>query len=132
MQAFNSNCGVRPDDRLLLFLPLFHCFGQNAIMNSALNAGATIVLHRTFQPASIVQSFADDGVTMFFGVPTTFIPIYNLTSAADCASVRYYFSAAAPLPRELARKWEEKYGRVINEGYGLTETSPFASYNHRL
>ena len=132
MHAFNYNCGVRPDDRLLLFLPLFHCFGQNAILNSGLNAGATVVLHRTFQPAAIVQSIIDDGVTMFFGVPTTFIPIYNLTTPGDLASLRYYFSAAAPLPRELARKWQEKYGHVINEGYGLTETSPFASYNHRL
>ena len=132
MHAFNYNCGMRPDDRLLLFLPLFHCFGQNAIMNSAFNAGSTVVLHRTFQPANIVRSISDDGVTMFFGVPTTFIPIYNLTSAGDLSSVRYYFSAAASLPRELARKWQEKYQRPIHEGYGLTETSPFASYNHRL
>jgi phenylalanine ammonia-lyase len=132
MHAFNYNCGMRPDDRLLLFLPLFHCFGQNAIMNSAFNAGSTVVLHRTFQPANIVRSISDDGVTMFFGVPTTFIPIYNLTSAGDMSSVRYYFSAAASLPRELARKWQEKYQRPIHEGYGLTETSPFASYNHRL
>jgi phenylalanine ammonia-lyase len=132
MYAFNYNCGMRPDDRLLLFLPLFHCFGQNAILNSAFNACATVVLHRTFHPATIVRSLVDDQVTMFFGVPTTFIPLYNLASTSDMASVRYFFSAAASLPREVARKWMEKYGRPINEGYGLTETSPFASYNHRL
>ncbi|MGA8806782.1 MAG: aromatic amino acid lyase [Thermoanaerobaculia bacterium] len=132
MYAFNYNCGMRPDDKLLLFLPLFHCFGQNAILNSGFNACATVVLHRTFHPATIVRSLADDEVTMFFGVPTTFIPLYNLASAAEMEAVRYYFSAAATLPREIARKWEEKYKRPINEGYGLTETSPFASYNHRL
>ncbi len=132
MHAFNYNCGMRPDDRMLLFLPLFHCFGQNAILNSAFNACATIVLHRAFQPASILKSIVEDEVTMFFGVPTTFIPVYNLASPSDLSSVRYYFSAAAALPREIARKWQEKYRRVINEGYGLTETSPFASYNHRL
>jgi long-chain acyl-CoA synthetase len=131
MYAFNYNCGMRPDDKMLLFLPLFHCFGQNAIMNSGFNACATVVLHRTFHPASIVRSIVDDQVTMFFVVPTTFIPLYNLASASEMASVRYYFSAAATLPREIARKWEEKYHRPINEGYGLTETSPFASYNHR-
>jgi phenylalanine ammonia-lyase len=132
MHAFNYNCGMRPDDRMLLFLPLFHCFGQNAILNSAFNACATVVLHRTFKPADILKSITEDEVTMFFGVPTTFIPIYNLASPSDLSSVRYYFSAAAALPREIARKWQEKYNRVINEGYGLTETSPFASYNHRL
>jgi phenylalanine ammonia-lyase len=132
MHAFNFNCGMHPDDRMLLFLPLFHCFGQNAILNSAFNACATVVLHRKFNPEALIRSIADEQVTMFFGVPTTFIPIYNLTTPAELSSVRYYFSAAAPLPREIARKWQEKYGHAINEGYGLTETSPFASYNHRL
>lgn len=132
MHAFNYNCGMRPDDRLLLLLPLFHCFGQNAILNSGFNACATVVLHRGFNPANVIRSIAADQVTMFFGVPTTFIPIYNNAAPADLASVRYYFSAAAALPREIARRWQEKYDHVINEGYGLTETSPFACYNHRL
>jgi phenylalanine ammonia-lyase len=132
MHSFNHNCVMRPDDRLLLFLPLFHCFGQNAILNSGLNACATIVLHRAFHPGAILRSVAEDQVTMFFGVPTTFIQMYNLAAPSDMSSVRYYFSAAATLPREIARQWHEKYHRVINEGYGLTETSPFASYNHQL
>lgn len=132
MHAFNYNCGMRPDDRLLLFLPLFHCFGQNAILNSGFNACATVVLHRGFNPANVIRSIVQDQVTMFFGVPTTFIPIYNNATQMEMVSVRYYFSAAAALPREIARKWQEKYDRVINEGYGLTETSPFACYNHRL
>jgi phenylalanine ammonia-lyase len=132
MHAFNYNCGMRPDDRLLLFLPLFHCFGQNAILNSGFNACATVVLHRGFSPATVLRSIVDDQVTMFFGVPTTFIPIYNNAIPSDLASVRYYFSAAAALPREMAKRWQEKFNHVIHEGYGLTETSPFASYNHRL
>jgi phenylalanine ammonia-lyase len=132
MHSFNFNCGMRPDDRMLLFLPLFHCFGQNAILNSAFNCGATVVLQRKFHPDSVIRGIRDEQVTMFFGVPTTFIPIYNLASVEDMASVRYYFSAAAALPREIARTWQEKYKHDIHEGYGLTETSPFASYNHRL
>ncbi len=132
MYSFNHNCGMRPDDRLLLFLPLFHCFGQNAILNSSLNACATIILHRSFHPDTIARSIVDDKVTMYFGVPTTFMPIYNVVSPTKMSSVRYHFSAAAALPREIARKWQEKYQHPIYEGYGLTETSPFASYNHRL
>jgi len=44
--------------------------------------------------------------------------------------VRLYFSAAATLPTDVERRWHERFGRFIQQGYGLTETSPFASYNH--
>ena len=73
----------------------------------------------------------DGAATMLFGVPTTFITLLNAGLAADTfAQTRYCFSAAAPLPKEIARAWEERFGHKIWEGYGLTETSPFASYNH--
>jgi long-chain acyl-CoA synthetase len=121
------------NDRLLLFLPLFHCFGQNAILNSGLNACATIVLQRRFDPQQVLQLIQIHRVTMFFGVPTVFIKMLNAdTSSYDMTSVRYYFSAAAPMPVEVAQIWQNKHGFVIHEGYGLTETSPFASYNHNL
>jgi long-chain acyl-CoA synthetase len=123
--------GIRPDDRLLLFLPLFHCFGQNAVLNSGLGAGATLVLHHKFDASEVLRSIRDDGVTMVFGVPTTFILLCEQASAADMRSVRYYFSAAACLPPEIERRWQQKFGLPIHQGYGLTETSPFASYNHQ-
>ncbi|MEG4595032.1 long-chain-fatty-acid--CoA ligase [Microcoleus sp. F8_C2] len=124
---------ISQNDRLLLFLPLFHCFGQNAILNSGLNACATIILHRRFDLEEILQIIVNHKVTMFFGVPTVFIKMLNTdTSSYDITSVHYYFSAAAPMPIEIAQSWQNKYGFVIYEGYGLTETSPFASYNHDL
>lgn len=133
MSLKNRYCGTRPDDRLLLFLPLFHCFGQNAILNNALNAGATVVLQRRFDPAQALSTANSERITMFFGVPTVFIKLLNQEDAhAQLRSVRYYFSAAATLPEEIARRWYQKYGIMIHEGYGLTETSPFASYNHHL
>lgn len=124
--------GIRAEDRLLLFLPLFHCFGQNAVLNSGLGAGATLVLHQKFDVSEVLRSVRDDGVTMLFGVPTTFILLCERASAADMRSVRYYFSAAAPLPPEVEKRWQQKFGLPIHQGYGLTETSPFASYNHRF
>lgn len=132
MYSMNHNCGMRPNDQILLFLPLFHCFGQNAILNSGLNTCATIVLHRHFEPERVLTSVADDGITIFFGVPTTFILLCDRASIHDMSSVRYYFSAAATLPPEIAKRWHEKFGVVVNQGYGLTETSPLASYNHHL
>jgi len=122
---------VDPTDRLLLFLPLFHCFGQNFIMNTALNSGAAIVLHRRFVPEEILSSVARNGVTMFFAVPTVYIALLNAPVEPDhLAGIRYYFSAAATLPVEIAARWQERFGHPIYEGYGLTETSPFASYNY--
>ena len=123
--------GVAPGDRLLLFVPLYHCYGQNFIMNACFEAAATVCLQRTFDPVGIAAAIEQDGVTMFFGVPSVYIALLaQEVDATRLRSVRYYFSAAAPLPADAARRWRESYGRVINEGYGLTETSPLASYNH--
>ncbi len=134
----NSYCAnrfyrIHNRDRLLLYLPLFHCFGQNAILNTGLSACATIILHRRFDLEQVLQSIVTHQVTMFFGVPTIFIKMLNTdTNGYNLESVRYYFSAAASMPVRVAQQWQHKYGKVIHEGYGLTETSPFATYNHDL
>jgi long-chain acyl-CoA synthetase len=123
--------GINPEDRLLLFLPLFHVFGQNAILNSALQAAATVILQRRYDPIETPALVERERVTMFFAVPTIYIGLLN--AALDprrFESVRYYFSAAATMPVEVARRWQASFGQPIVEGYGLTETSPFASYNH--
>jgi phenylalanine ammonia-lyase len=130
MQAKKRHLDIRADDRLLLFLPLFHCFGQNAVLNSGLGAGATILLHRQFDPHRTRTAILEDGVTMFFGVLTTYVLMHDRLDAGETGALRYCFSAATPLPVEVARKWQDKYGLFIHQGYGLTETSPFASYNH--
>ncbi|OWY64763.1 long-chain fatty acid--CoA ligase [cyanobacterium TDX16] len=124
-------CGMQAEDRLLLYLPLFHCFGQNAVLNAGLNACATLVLHRNFDLTQILKSVTDEQITMFFGVPSVFLVLLNMDLPKDqLKSVRFFFSGAAPLPTEVAQKWYDKYGLVIHQGYGLTETSPCASYNH--
>lgn len=122
---------IDPSDHLLLFLPLFHVFGQNFILNAAVAAGAAVVLHRRFDRDGVLASIARDGVTMFFAVPTVFITLLNDGIRQEqMAGVRYFFSAAATMPVEVAERWKEVFGLPIYEGYGLSETSPFASYNH--
>ncbi len=131
MYATMHHAGFRPTDVLQLFLPLFHCFGQNFIFNAAINAGATVMLHRRFDQQECMNAVREHGVTQFFAVPTIYIYLLNSgIKPADLPTVRYYFSAAATMPVEVAKKWWEVMGIPIHEGYGLTETSPFAAYNH--
>ena len=79
----------------------------------------------------MLAALASDEVTIFPAVPTVYIGLLNAgVPPARLAGVRYYFSAAATMPVEVASRWRETYGAAIYEGYGLTETSPFASYNH--
>lgn len=131
MYSTAHHTGLTPDDRLILFLPLFHVFGQNFIMNGGFTAGATLVLHQRFEPEKVLDSIQRHRVTCFYAVPTIYIMLLNMdTSAWDLSSVRYYFTAAATMPREIAVRWKEKTSLMTCEGYGLTECSPFASYNH--
>ena len=122
--------GYRADDRLAAFLPLFHVYGQNYIMNACVLAGATLVLFRRFVPDAVLRAVGEERITMFFGVPTIFIGLLSLDlSQYDLSSIRYEMSAAATMPEEISRRWTEKFGRRVYEGYGLTECSPFACYN---
>ena len=123
--------GYRPEDRLALFLPLFHVFGQNYIMNGGFEAGATLSLFRRFVPETVLEAIGRDRITKFFAVPTIYIALLDADlSRYDLSSIDYYFSAAATMPEAISRRWTERFGRRVFEGYGLTECSPFACYNH--
>ena len=129
--ATAADCsGFARDDRLVAFLPLFHVYGQNYILNGAVHAGATVALFRRFVPDVVLGAIARDRLTMFFGVPTIFINLLAMDlSAWDLSSIRYEMSAAATMPEEISRRWFDRFGRRVYEGYGLTECSPFACYN---
>jgi len=125
------HAGYTRDDRMILFLPVFHVFGQNFIMNATFQACATLVLHRRFVPDLVLDSIRRDRVSMFFAVPTIYIALLNMPLPDEgLASIRYEFSAASTMPREISARWTERFGRPVYEGYGLTECSPFACYNH--
>ena len=131
-QAAASCYGAKKGDRFLLYLPLFHCFGQNAVMNAAIGAGASLLLLGRFACDAVLELARAGEVTHFFGVPSVYVRLLEAGVAApDFERVRFVFSAAAPLPLEVAKRWHEATGRLIHEGYGLTESSPFATYDHR-
>ncbi len=129
--ATSHHLRMTPEDRGLCALPLFHCFGQNFVMNALVSTGSTLVLQERFVPEEFLGAIGRERITLLYAVPTMYILILTGdTSAYDFRSLRLCFSAAAMLPADVERRWHERYGHWIHQGYGLTECSPFASYNH--
>ena len=124
--------GIPPDQHIALAtLPLFHSFGQTAIQNATIANGGTFTLLPRFSPAEAFEIMQRDAVTLFAGVPTMYFALLHHEGApARIPSLRWCLSGGAPMPVEVMRAFEEKFpGRKILEGYGLSETSPVASFN---
>jgi long-chain acyl-CoA synthetase len=122
---------IGDDDILFGGLPLFHTFGQTCCMNAAAVAGATLTLLARFDPAKALEIIQRDQVTHFAGVPTMHAALLHHPGREDydTSSLRRIISGGASLPGEVLRGVEEAFGVVILEGYGLSETSPVASFN---
>lgn len=118
------------DDVILGALPLFHAFGQTAGLNAAVAAGACLTLIPRFDPAKALSIIERDGVTVFEGVPTMFAAMLHSGTRPDTSSLRLCISGGAAMPVEVMRGFEETFDCLVLEGYGLSETSPVASFNH--
>ncbi|HIE02157.1 MAG TPA: hypothetical protein EYP59_18040 [Thiotrichaceae bacterium] len=123
IRTFVNTVSIHPDNRILLFLPASHSYGQTSTLFPCLEVGAMLVLHRELEIEEILKSIVDNGVTTFFGVPTIYTLLYEKASAEQMRTIRRYVSGGAPLPLEIAKKWRDKFGVSINEEYGSTETS---------
>jgi long-chain acyl-CoA synthetase len=110
-------------------LPFFHAFGQTCALNATLAAGGTLTLLPRFDAAKALEIVARDGVTVFEGVPTMLSALLHAETDADASSLRVCVSGGAALPVEVLRAFEQRFGCSVLEGYGLSETSPVASFN---
>jgi long-chain acyl-CoA synthetase len=113
-------------------LPLFHSFGQTVAMNASLKVGACLTLVPKFDPGEALETIQRDRVTHFYGVPTMFGALLHHPERErfDTSSVRTCITGGASMPVEVLRGFEEAFGCIVLEGYGLSETSPVASSNH--
>jgi long-chain acyl-CoA synthetase len=120
------------EDVVLGALPLFHSFGQTCGMNNCVARGALLTLVPRFDAGKALEIIARDRVTVFEGVPTMYAAMLQHpdADAADTSSLRVCASGGAAMPVEIMRAFEEKFGCMVLEGYGLSETSPVASFNH--
>ncbi len=123
---------AHPDDVIFGGLPLFHVFGQTVALNVAVASGACLSLLPRFDAGQALQILADHRVTVFEGVPTMYVALLHRPDRADydLSALRVCISGGAALPVEVLRGFEEAFGCTVLEGYGLSETSPIASFNH--
>jgi long-chain acyl-CoA synthetase len=124
--------GLGEDAMTLGALPLFHSFGQTCCMNATVSAGGCMTLLPRFDPAKALEIIERDGVNVFQGVPTMYAAMLNLPDADryDTSQLEICVSGGAAMPVEILRGFEERFGCKVLEGYGLSETSPVASFNH--
>ena len=121
-----------PGDVVMGCLPLFHSFGLTCGLNAAVLGGACLALLPRFDPGAALEMISREKVTIFEGVPTMYAALLHHPDAGrtDASSLRVCVSGGAALPLEILRGFEDTFGCPILEGYGLSETSPVASFNH--
>ena len=128
---------LQPADVHLVLLPLFHSAGQAEHMNAGFAKGNTLVMVPRFTAEGALDAMQKEDVSVFIGVPTMYWELLNyedkenrfdLEKISD--TLRIGIAGAASLPVEIIKGFEEKYNIPIMEGYGLTETSPTATFNH--
>ena len=124
-----------PDDVHLVALPLFHSFGQTVQMNAGFYNRSAISLLPRFDPDAAFSLMERDNVTIFAGVPTMYWALLNHPNpekfdlAKIAGNLRLAVSGGSAMPVEVMRAFGEKFGVQILEGYGLSETSPVATFN---
>lgn len=122
-------------DTALCVLPLFHSFGQTVVQNGIFAFGGTVVMLPRFEADAALKTMAKEKVTFFAGVPTMY---WGLLGALDdsgvdvkelAANLRVAVAGGSALPVEVHKDFEKRFGVTILEGYGLSETSPVASFS---
>ena len=115
------------EDNILCFLPLYHIYGLNVMLNPSLMLGATLVLMPRFGVAQLTQLLTDEGITMMPLVPPAMNALCQAAEAGEFPKdhrVHWVKSGAAPLAPDLPRRFTALTGILVCQGYGMTEASP--------
>lgn len=112
---------------VLCFLPLYHIYGLNVVLNPVLTLGSTLVLIPRFNVPQVTTLICQEGVTMMPTVPPALIALCQAAEAGQFPKnhrVHWVKSGAAPLAAEVARRFTALTGILVCQGYGMTEASP--------
>jgi long-chain acyl-CoA synthetase len=115
---------MRPDDVVLLVLPLFHVYALQAGLGLAAAMHATTVLVDRFDPAATLSVVAEEGVTNIPGAPPMYVAWAGHDDLSALEGVRLMASGASDLPVEVATSIRSRTGHTVHQGYGLTEAAP--------
>jgi len=118
---------ISTNDVALCFLPLYHIYGLNVVLNPVLTLGGTLLLMPRFNVSQLLSLIADEYVTMMPAVPPALNALCQAAEAGQFPTnhrLRWVKSGAAPLAPELARRFTELTGVLVCQGYGMTEASP--------
>lgn len=119
------------EEKMLGVIPFFHVFAMTAVMNMAVKQAMEIVAIPRFDLDQTLKLIHKYKPTIFPAVPAIYNAINNHKKLKqfDLSSLKYCVSGGAPLPVEVKKKFEEKTGSVVVEGYGLSESSPVLCCN---
>jgi long-chain acyl-CoA synthetase len=119
------------DDVIFGGLPLFHAFGQTCTLNAAVGSGACLTLLPRFDAGKALGILGEHGVTVFAGVPTVFSRLVQEPDrdAYPASRLRVSLTGGAAMPAQVLHAFQTAFDCVVLEGYGLSETSPIASFN---
>jgi long-chain acyl-CoA synthetase len=118
------------NDTSICFLPFNHVFGQCHIMNATILTAGCLDLLPSFDMEQVLELMASGRVTKFFAVPTVYIRLLTVGDLEKrLGALRYCFSAASSMPKEVVLQWQERSGIRVSESYGMTEGMP-VTYNH--
>ena len=117
-------------DRAGTALPLFHVYGQLIVLHISVSLGAPVSLLHPFEPSRMLAMIRDHRLTIVSGVPAMWIAMLHAADDSrpdDFAQLRLASSGGASLPAEVIRAFQERFGVQVREGYGLSETSGWAT-----
>jgi len=114
------------NERYLVVIPYFHIYAFTVCMLVGLRLGALQIIHPKYDPEQVLAAIRDLRPTYFPAVPTVFVSLLNHPKVREYGLdlVRLFNSGGAPCPVEVMEEFERRIGRPLNEGYGLSETSP--------
>lgn len=126
---FTQVVSMYPTDIGLCVLPMYHCFAWTVSVTGMLLKGGCIVVQETYLFKDTMDLIALHKVNTFAGVPTMIQLFYKGAEAGQLANIRWFISGGAPLPQVLAEGFHKKFGKPVEEGYGLSEASPGVAVN---
>jgi long-chain acyl-CoA synthetase len=126
--------GFKGDDRLLTIMPLFHMNAVSVTTVSALYAGASTVVSPRFSASRFWQIVSDYQITSFGSVATMLSMLLatypeGVPAGLDASRLRFAMCGSAPVPAEVLRRFEEAFGCLVVEGYGLSESTCRSTFN---